>query len=103
MTRSRDEVIEAQKKYLDMKSLLGVVPAGGLRRLFCTGVSAKSNFDMLRPRGVYAGRAKCRCHSGAGPDHPWFAHVNESRYLKAVLPGTMSPLLPVPVVQFTHT
>ena len=33
-----------------------------------------------QPRGIFAD-----VHSGAGGDHPYMAHVKESRYLKAVL------------------
>ena len=88
MTRSRDEVIEALKKYLDMNKLaLGVVKPGGLfLTCSCTGVVSEEQFlDMLRRAAFYAGReVQVLEVRGAGPDHPWLAHVNESRYLKAV-------------------
>ena len=88
MTRSRDEVIEALKKYLDMNKLaLGVVRPGGLfLTCSCTGVVSEEQFlDMLRRAAFYAGReVQVLEVRGAGPDHPWLAHVNESRYLKAV-------------------
>ena len=88
MTRSRDEVIDALKKYLDMNKLaLGVVKPGGLfLTCSCTGVVSEEQFlDMLRRAAFYAGReVQVLEVRGAGPDHPWLAHVNESRYLKAV-------------------
>ena len=88
MTRSRDEVIDALKKYLDMNKLaLGVVRPGGLfLTCSCTGVVSEEQFlDMLRRAAFYAGReVQVLEVRGAGPDHPWLAHVNESRYLKAV-------------------
>ena len=88
MTRSRDEVIDALKKYLDMNKLaLGVVKSGGLfLTCSCTGVVSEEQFlDMLRRAAFYAGReVQVLEVRGAGPDHPWLAHVNESRYLKAV-------------------
>ena len=88
MTRSRDEVIDALKKYLDMNKLaLSVVKPGGLfLTCSCTGVVSEEQFlDMLRRAAFYAGReVQVLEVRGAGPDHPWLAHVNESRYLKAV-------------------
>jgi 23S rRNA (cytosine1962-C5)-methyltransferase len=88
MTRSRDEVIDALKKYLDMNKLaLGVVKPGGLfLTCSCTGVVSEEQFlDMLRRAAFYAGRdVQVLEVRGAGPDHPWLAHVSESRYLKAV-------------------
>ena len=88
MTRARDEVIDALKKYLDMNKLaLGVVKPGGLfLTCSCTGVVSEEQFlDMLRRAAFYAGRELQILEvRGAGPDHPWLAQVNESRYLKAV-------------------
>lgn len=88
MTRDRDQVIPALKKYLDMNKLaLGVVAPGGLFATFsCTGLVAEDQFlDMLRRAAFYAGRSvQVLKVSGAGPDHPWRADVSESRYLKAV-------------------
>jgi 23S rRNA (cytosine1962-C5)-methyltransferase len=88
LTRSRDEVIEALKKYLDMNKLaMSVVKPGGLfLTCSCTGVVSEEQFlDMLRRAAFYAGRTLQILEvRGAGPDHPWLAHVNESRYLKAV-------------------
>jgi 23S rRNA (cytosine1962-C5)-methyltransferase len=88
MTRSRDEVIDALKKYLDMNKLaMSVVKPGGLfLTCSCTGVVSEEQFlDMLRRAAFYAGRELQILEvRGAGPDHPWLAQVNESRYLKAV-------------------
>lgn len=88
MTRDRDQVIPALKKYLDMNKLaLGVCAPGALFATFsCTGLVSEEQFlDMLRRAAFYAGRTlQVLKVAGAGPDHPWRADVNESRYLKAV-------------------
>lgn len=88
MTRDRDQVIPALKKYLDMNKLaLGVVAPGGLFATFsCTGLVAEHEFlDMLRRAAYFSGRTiQILKVAGAGADHPFMAHVQESRYLKAV-------------------
>ena len=88
MTRDREQVIPALKKYLDMnKAALGVVKPGGLSATFsCTGLVSENQFlDMLRRAAFYAGRTvQVLKIAGAGADHPWLAQVPESRYLKAV-------------------
>ncbi|HWU71171.1 MAG TPA: class I SAM-dependent rRNA methyltransferase [Pseudoxanthomonas sp.] len=88
MTRDRGQVISALKKYLDMNKLaLGVVKPGGLFATFsCTGLVSEEQFlDMLRRAAFYAGRTiQVLKVAGAGADHPFMAHVQESRYLKAV-------------------
>jgi 23S rRNA (cytosine1962-C5)-methyltransferase len=88
MTRDREQVINALKKYLDMNKLaLGVVKPGGLFATFsCTGLVAEDQFlDMLRRAAFYAGRTvQVLKIAGAGADHPFLAQVPESRYLKAV-------------------
>ena len=88
MTRDREQVIPALKKYLDMNKLaLGVVKPGGLFATFsCTGLVSEDQFlDMLRRAAYYSGRAvQVLKVAGAGADHPWLAQVQESRYLKAV-------------------
>jgi 23S rRNA (cytosine1962-C5)-methyltransferase len=88
MTRDREQVLNALKKYLDMNKLaLGVVKPGGLFATFsCTGLVAEDQFlDMLRRAAFYAGRTvQVLKISGAGADHPFLAQVPESRYLKAV-------------------
>ena len=88
MTRDREQVINALKKYLDMnKAALAVVKPGGLFATFsCTGLVSEEQFlDMLRRAAFYAGRTvQVLKVAGAGADHPWLAQVPESRYLKAV-------------------
>jgi 23S rRNA (cytosine1962-C5)-methyltransferase len=88
LTRSRDEVMDALKKYLDMNKLaLSVVKPGGIfLTCSCTGVVNEADFlDMIRRAAFYAHReVQILQVSGAGADHPWLANVNESRYLKAV-------------------
>ena len=88
MTRDREQVINALKKYLDMNKLaLGVVKPGGLLATFsCTGLVSEEQFlDMLRRAAYFSGRTiQILKVAGAGPDHPFMAHVQESRYLKAV-------------------
>lgn len=87
MTRDREQVIPALKKYLDMNKLaLGVVNPGGLFATFsCTGLVSEEQFlDMLRRAAFYAGRTlQVLKVAGAGADHPFLADVPESRYLKA--------------------
>ena len=88
MTRDREQVIAALKKYLDMNKLaLGVVKPGGLFATFsCTGLVGEEQFlDIAAPRRVLAGRTvQVLKVAGADPDHPFLAQVPESRYLKAV-------------------
>jgi 23S rRNA (cytosine1962-C5)-methyltransferase len=88
MTRDREQVIPALKKYLDMNKLaLSVVKPGGLFATFsCTGLVSEDQFlDMLRRAAFYSGRTvQVLKVAGAGADHPWLAQVPESRYLKAV-------------------
>jgi 23S rRNA (cytosine1962-C5)-methyltransferase len=87
MTRDREQVIPALKKYLDMNklALAAVKPGGVLLSCSCTGLVSEEQFlDMLRRAAFYANRTlQVIKVSGAGPDHPWLAHVPESRYLKA--------------------
>ena len=88
MTRDREQVIPALKKYLDMNKLaMSVVKPGGLFATFsCTGLVSEEQFlDMLRRAAFYSIRTvQVLKVAGAGPDHPWLAQVQESRYLKAV-------------------
>ncbi|KAA2284066.1 class I SAM-dependent rRNA methyltransferase [Arenimonas fontis] len=88
MTRDREQVIPALKKYLDMNRLaLSVVKPGGVfLTCSCTGLVSEEQFlDMLRRAAFYAGRTvQVFKVAGAGADHPFLAHVPESRYLKAV-------------------
>ena len=88
MTRDREQVIPALKKYLDMNklALAAVKPGGIFLTCSCTGLVSEEQFlDMLRRAAFYANRTvQVLKVSGAGADHPWQAHVPESRYLKAV-------------------
>ena len=88
LTRDRDQVITALKKYNDMNKLaMSVVKPGGiLLSCSCTGLVSEEDFlDMIRRAAFFAGRrAQILKVSGAGADHPYMAHVKESRYLKAV-------------------
>jgi 23S rRNA (cytosine1962-C5)-methyltransferase len=87
MTRDREQVIPALKKYLDMNklALAAVKPGGILLSCSCTGLVSEEQFlDMLRRAAFYANRTiQVIKVTGAGADHPWLAHVPESRYLKA--------------------
>src|SRR3546814_17685320 len=87
MTRDREQVIPALKKYLDMNKLaLGAVKPGGLFATFsCTGLVREHQFlDMLRRAGYYAGRTlQVLKVSGAGAEPPFLATVTESTSPKA--------------------
>jgi len=88
MTRDREQVIPALKKYLDMNKLAmaALKPGGILLTCSCTGLVSEPDFlDMLRRAAFYAGRqVQVLAVHGAGADHPFLANVPESRYLKAV-------------------
>jgi 23S rRNA (cytosine1962-C5)-methyltransferase len=88
MTRDREQVIPALKKYLDMNklALAAVKPGGIFLTCSCTGLVSEEQFlDMLRRAAFYANRkVQVLKVTGAGPDHPFLANVPESRYLKAV-------------------
>src|SRR4051812_8182209 len=87
MTRDREQVIPALKKYLDMNklALAAVKPGGIFLTCSCTGLVSEEQFlDMLRRAAFYANRTvQVLKVTGAGPDHPFLANVPESRYLKA--------------------
>jgi len=87
LTRDREQVIAALKKYNDMNKLAMMVvkPGGILLTCSCTGLVSEEEFlDMIRRAAFYAGRTvQVLKVSGAGGDHPFMAHVKESRYLKA--------------------
>ncbi len=87
MTRDREQVIPALKKYLDMNklALAAVRPGGMFLSCSCTGLVSEEQFlDMLRRAAFYANRTlQVIAVTGAGADHPWQANVPESRYLKA--------------------
>lgn len=87
-TRDRETVDEALKKYHDMNKLamMSVEPSGIFLTCSCTGLISEEIFiDTVRRAAWQAGRTLQIFHlSGAGPDHPFHAHVRESRYLKAI-------------------
>jgi len=87
-TRDRESVDYALKRYLDMNrlALQAVAPGGIFLTCSCTGlVSEESFLETLRRAAWQAGRVlQILDVSGAGSDHPFLAHVQEGRYLKAV-------------------
>ncbi|MEI7036708.1 class I SAM-dependent rRNA methyltransferase [Fulvimonas yonginensis] len=88
LTRDRNKVFDALKKYFAMNRLaLDVIPPGGLLlTCSCTGLVAEADFlEMLRRVALNAGREiQLLQVAGAGADHPVRADVPEGRYLKAV-------------------
>jgi 23S rRNA (cytosine1962-C5)-methyltransferase len=88
MTRDRDDVMTALRKYADMNRLAMQVvsPGGMLLTCSCTGLISEADFvEMLRRASWQAGRQlQIFRISGAASDHPYFVHVPEGRYLKAV-------------------
>ncbi len=88
MTRDRDDVLGALKKYLDMNRLamMALAPGGVLLTCSCTGLVPEADFvEMLRRAAWQVGRtAQIFKITGAASDHPFFVHVPEGRYLKAI-------------------
>jgi 23S rRNA (cytosine1962-C5)-methyltransferase len=88
LTRDRNKVFDALKKYFAMNRLaLDVIPPGGLLlTCSCTGLVSEADFlEMLRRVAINAGREiQILDVRGAGADHPVRSDVPESRYLKAV-------------------
>jgi 23S rRNA (cytosine1962-C5)-methyltransferase len=88
MTRDRDSVDLALKKYLDMNKLAlqAVAPGGIFLTCSCTGLVSEETFlETLRRAAWQAGRTvQVIKIAGAGGDHPFLIHVQEGRYLKAV-------------------
>lgn len=88
LTRDRNKLFDALKKYFAMNRLaLDVIPPGGLLlTCSCTGLVSEADFlEMLRRVAINAGREiQILEVRGAGADHPVRADVPESRYLKAV-------------------
>lgn len=87
-TRDRDEIGLALKKYLDMNRLaMQVVKPGGiLLSCSCTGLVNEADYlETLRRSSWQAGKhAQVFAITGAAADHPFYCHVSEGRYLKAV-------------------
>jgi 23S rRNA (cytosine1962-C5)-methyltransferase len=88
LTRDREDVEGALRKYCDMNRLaLQVVKPGGvLLTCSCTGLVSEADFlESLRRAAWQAGRTlQVFKISGAAADHPFLLHVHEGRYLKAV-------------------
>lgn len=88
MTRDRESIDLALKKYTDMNrlALQAVAPGGIFLTCSCTGLISEEMFlETLRRSAWQAGRTVQFIKiAGAGGDHPFLAHVQEGRYLKAV-------------------
>jgi 23S rRNA (cytosine1962-C5)-methyltransferase len=88
LTRDRDDVEGALRKYQDMNKLAlqAIEPGGIFLTCSCTGLVGEPEFlEMLRRAAYNAGRTvQIFQIAGAGADHPVLAHVKEGRYLKAV-------------------
>ncbi|MFO0800133.1 MAG: class I SAM-dependent rRNA methyltransferase [Gemmataceae bacterium] len=88
LTRDRETVDLALKKYCDMNRLAlhAVAPGGVFLTCSCTGLVSESDFlESVRRAAWQAGRQlQVFKVSGAGPDHPFLLSVPEGRYLKAV-------------------
>jgi 23S rRNA (cytosine1962-C5)-methyltransferase len=93
LTRDRESVDLALKKYCDMNRLaLQVVAPGGIfLTCSCTGLVREEDFlESIRRAAWQAGRTLQIFHvGGAGPDHPFLLSVPEGRYLKAVFARVM--------------
>ncbi len=88
LTRDRETVDLALKKYCDMNRLAlhAVAPGGVFLTCSCTGLVSESDFlESVRRAAWQAGRQlQVFKVTGAGPDHPFLLSVPEGRYLKAV-------------------
>ncbi|WP_052554421.1 class I SAM-dependent rRNA methyltransferase [Gemmata sp. SH-PL17] len=88
LTRDREDVEQALKKYCDMNRLAMhvVKPGGVLLTCSCTGLVSEPDFlESIRRAAWQAGRTiQVFKISGAASDHPFLLHVPEGRYLKAV-------------------
>ncbi|HEX4608037.1 MAG TPA: class I SAM-dependent rRNA methyltransferase [Urbifossiella sp.] len=88
LTRDRETVDVALRKYCDMNRLAlhAVAPGGIFLTCSCTGLVSESDFlESIRRAAWQAGRQlQVFKVAGAGPDHPFLMSVPEGRYLKAV-------------------
>ena len=88
LTRDRETVDLALKKYCDMNRLAlhAVAPGGVFLTCSCTGLVSESDFlESVRRAAWQAGRQlQVFKVAGAGADHPFLLSVPEGRYLKAV-------------------
>jgi 23S rRNA (cytosine1962-C5)-methyltransferase len=88
LTRDRETVDLALKKYCDMNRLAlhAVAPGGVFLTCSCTGLVSEVDFlESIRRAAWQAGRQlQVFKVTGAGADHPFLMSVPEGRYLKAV-------------------
>jgi 23S rRNA (cytosine1962-C5)-methyltransferase len=88
LTRDREAVDLALRKYCDMNrlALQAVSPGGIFLTCSCTGLVSEADFlESIRRAAWQAGRTlQVFRVGGAGADHPFLLHVPEGRYLKAV-------------------
>jgi len=88
LTRDREDVETALKKYCDMNrlALQVVAPGGVFLTCSCTGLVSEADFlESIRRAAWQANRTlQIFKITGAGGDHPFLLHVPEGRYLKAV-------------------
>ncbi len=88
MTRDREDVMGALRKYLDMNklALMAVKPGGVFLTCSCTGLVGEADFLETLRRAAWQAQREVQIIrvSGAGGDHPFLGHVPEGRYLKAV-------------------
>ena len=88
LTRDRESVDQALRKYCDMNrlALQVVAPGGSFLTCSCTGLISEADFlESVRRAAWQAGRTlQVFKVAGAAPDHPFLLHVPEGRYLKAV-------------------
>ena len=88
MTRDRDDVMGALRKYADMNKLamMAVKPGGVFLTCSCTGLVGEADFLETIRRAAFQAQREVQILrvSGAGGDHPFLGHVPEGRYLKAV-------------------
>lgn len=88
LTRDRESVDQALRKYCDMNrlALQVVAPRGIFLTCSCTGLVREEDFlESVRRAAWQAGRTlQVFKVSGAGPDHPFLLNIPEGRYLKAV-------------------
>ena len=88
MTRDREDVETALKKYCDMNRLAMhvVKPGGVLLTCSCTGLVGEADFLESIRRAAWQAQRTVQVFkvTGAGGDHPFLLHVPEGRYLKAV-------------------
>jgi len=88
LTRDREDVEGALKKYCDMNRLAMhvVKPGGVLLTCSCTGLVGEADFLESIRRAAWQAQRTVQIFkvTGAGADHPFLLHVPEGRYLKAV-------------------